>query len=357
MTFKLPDPITPRPGERIVAYQGVSKYIAVFDGYNIHDGLMVKTCNDHSMVIDNYLKLRPEDPFNRKNPCWTEFIGEKKVRKANKREKDAFNVLLSKVIPPGPSYIDFISEIWHRGYEIFLVGGSVRDVINGQRPKDVDLVTSIPFHLLTPLVESMFGQNGHSRKRENGFMSVGVNAGDYENRSIYDPLIDVKNFFAFAPGTENAIFSADIRFDHKIRDFACNAIYYDPINCFFVDPSGLGLNHAEHMQLNLINDVKIEHPEYKKADISFRYFKFIRRGYVPTDACIIDMSEKIMPIFPSIGHTFSIVLFQKYFLKGQQKALYDDIIMEIKELMLKYGYKEIWNEYYDPHYGELKDVD
>lgn len=184
-------------------------------------------------------------------------------------------------------------------------------------------------------------------------MSVGFNAGDYENRSIYDPLIDVKNFFSYAPGTRDAQFGANLEFDHKLRDFACNAIYYEPINSFFIDPSGIGISDAEGKQLNLINDTDIEHPKYKKADISFRFFKFVRRGYTPSESCVTTLNAKFKPIFMSIGHAYRLTLFKKYFLKDSPRDQHEAILVEVEGLMIQYGYQDIWEECFEPFKNEM----
>ncbi len=351
----LPEPITPRPGERVVAYQGRSRHEGVFLGYNTADELLVKAGEEAYIKISHHLQLRPVDPFMRAKPCWQDYLQELAIA-ATDDEKSRINTLLDRFITPGPSYMELIREIWSRGYETFLVGGGVRDALNGETPKDVDLVTTIPFQLLGPLVTAMFGDDGYSRKPQNGFMSVGLDAAKYNERSVYDPLIDVKNIFTYAPGTNDAQFGSNISHDLKFRDFACNAIYYEPVNGFFIDPSGLGIKDAKTRTLNLVNNTTEEHPRYKKANISFRFFKFVRRGFTPTDECVEGMNSTIKPLFSSIGHVYRISLFKSYFLEaGGSKEVQGAILVEVRDLMKRYGYGEIWDEFFAKFESDLID--
>ena len=350
--MKIPPSFTPRPGEEVVAYQGKAKFKGKFVGYNTSDGLIIRS-NNNFIVIDNHLMIRPDKPFARAVPCWERYIISEQFIPATHEEKDKLGDLLNQKITPGPSYIEFITEIWSRGYETFLVGGAIRDVINGGAPNDVDMVTTMPLNLLEPLAKSMFGDNGTSRKRENGFMSVGLDAADYKNRNIYDPLIDVKNFFSFAPGTSNAQFGADIDYDYKLRDFACNSIYYEPINEVFIDPSGLGLEDAKAKRLNLVREGDDDHPRYKKAEIAFRYIKFIKRGYSPSDECRLDFNNTILPIFGSVGQSQAIALFKKHFFKGVPLTDRGEVLVEIKELMFRYDCEVVWSSRYEKFVNDL----
>ena len=74
--------------------------------------------------------------------------------------------------PPGPIYLELIEEVWNRGHEIFLVGGTVRDVVAGLRSQDVDLVTSLPLDRAEPLLASMY-RHEPSINRERGLVRIG----------------------------------------------------------------------------------------------------------------------------------------------------------------------------------------
>lgn len=348
MKYNLPNSITPRPGERVVAYQGKSKHEGTFLGYNTADELIIGIDMGSAIVIDNHLKVRPKDCLERSRPCWSGFEDSNDLVKATDAQQKELDTLLSERISPGPSYYEFIYEIWARGYEIFLVGGTVRDVIKGEDAKDVDLVTTMPFNLLGPLVDSMFGFKGYSRSEYNGFMSIGFKAGDRDLRSPFDAFIDLKNVFSYAPGTKEAQFASDLHLDHTLRDFACNSIYYDPINKFFLDPSGCGIRDAKGKKLSFVNNTKVNHPEYRKANIAFRYFKFILRGYTPTEECVVDIATHIKPIVGTISATNKIVLFQKYFMQQSNGMSNEELIINVKSVMAEYDFRDIWDKHFEP---------
>jgi len=344
--MKLPNCITPRPGESVVAYTGTTKIEGEFLGYNVSDDLLIKTQFGTTSIINDYLKVRPKDPISRTPPNWESFKISGQVIMATPTEIDSFNDLLNVRIAPGPSYLDLILEIWARGYEIYLVGGTVRDVINGQKANDVDLVTSMPFNLLTPLVDSMYGNKNYSRSINNGFINIAKNG-------EFDPSIDLKNFFLFAPGTPLATFGSDLTVDYKLRDFAFNAIYYDPVNYFFIDPSGRGISDAKQKIIHIVKDSTIEHPNYNKANVLIRFFKFLHRGYTYTDESLKQIQEIYMPLFSGMGHTKRIQYFKSQLLKKHPTYSHSHLIEKTKSMMTECGCAEIWDKFYEPYLEEL----
>ena len=131
-----------------------------------------------------------------------------------------------------------MSEFHLRGYETFIVGGTVRDIIQGEASYDIDLATTMPLSSSLPLLQSMFGKV-HPNP-EFGYIRIGGNPASGE------PFIDVKNFPLYNPGCADVLFGSDLDVDLKYRDFACNSIYYDPFNEAFIDPSGRGVDDALH---------------------------------------------------------------------------------------------------------------
>ena len=345
--MKLPYCVTPRPGEDVVFYNESVKMEGKFVGYNVSDDLIIQNQFGSQSIIDNYLKVRPKDPFNRADPNWKLLHDSGKTIRASETEIQEFDKLLNVRIAPGPSYKEFITEIWARGYEIFLVGGTVRDVINGQTANDVDLVTSMPFNLLEPLVESMFGDKNFSRAEKNGFMNVA-------QKEMFDPSIDVKNFFLSFPGTSMATFGSNFDIDYRLRDFSFNAIYYDPINHFFLDPSGRGIEDAKAKTIHIVKDVSIEHPNYANATVLIRFFKFLNRGYQYTDESLKQIQEQFKGEFSALGHSKRIANFKRQILKKSPKDDHPVIIEKTKQFMIDCGCESVWIDFYESHREELE---
>ncbi|WP_025141526.1 hypothetical protein [Pedobacter jeongneungensis] len=345
--MKLPDCITPRPGEMVVTYTGLTKMEGEFIGYGLSDELLIKNQFGNTTFINDYLKVRPKNPLKRQSANWEQFQASGLTIEASVPEVEAFNNILETRIPPGPTYMDLITEVWSRGYEIYLVGGTVRDVINGNTANDVDLVTSMPFKLIIPLIESMYGDRNYSRSPQNGFISVAC-------KDKYDPSIDLKNFFLFAPGTTSATFGSDLNRDYKIRDFACNSVYYDPINKFYIDPSGRGIVDSKNKIIHIVKDLTAEHPVYNKASVLLRFFKFMNRGYDYTDESLKLIQKEYIPLFSGMGHLKRISTFKTQLLKKNPIHEVDDIIQKTRMNMTNCGCEEIWMKFYDAHITELK---
>lgn len=335
----LPECPTPRPGERVVYYRSDTQFQGVFQGYNTLDQLLVQNSSGGITTIDNFMQVRLLDPTTRALACWHNLPADSKMETATK-EKAVLDALLEQRIPPGPRYIDFVQEIWARGYEAFLVGGSVRDALNGDVPSDVDLVTTMPFFFLEAVAESMFGALGFSRHRENGFMSVGRDAARGRGREI---TIDVKNFFRHAPGTADAEFGSDLSIDHRLRDFTCNSVYYDPINAVLIDPSGSGIEDARSKTLNVVHDPALQHPVFRKAHIAMRFFGFVCRGYLPSEPCALSIRDTYKPLLAGVGTQLIQSLFQRSVLNKVDDSKKAQTFWKSKELMELYGFGDIWD--------------
>jgi hypothetical protein len=210
----------------------------------------------------------------------------------------AFSTLLSQRTPPGPQYIELIHEISRRGFEVFVVGGTVRDVLSQCPSQDVDIVTTMPIPRLHSLVRSMYGrpQVLDDGARRNGHLRPGGRPGSG------DPYIDISLFKFAHLGSDNALFADSFDFDVRHRDFACNAIYYDPINSAYIDPTGTGVQDAEGRLIRIVVDPQLRNPYYL-GQIIVRFFKFQARGYQPTAQCLEYVTRNAAPYLASMDST------------------------------------------------------
>lgn len=272
--LQLPPCPTPRNGEPVVWYNDCLRRRGTYVGFGPEARPIIQTADGLTVTLEGFDELRLERPFSRSLPIWAGLDGGRIVRPSG-GEKAKLQQLLSRTIPPGPRYIDLIEEIWNRGYETFLVGGTVRDVVAGKDGNDVDLVTSMPLKHAVPLLTRMF-RSDPSIDEKNGFVRLG---GPWKDGA---PFIDLKSFVFRQPGSDEAVFASDIVRDHQHRDFACNAIYYDPINDALLDPSSHGIRCAEEMELEVVCDSSCR-PPFHLATIAIRFVKFCARGFVYSD--------------------------------------------------------------------------
>ncbi len=125
-----------------------------------------------------------------------------------------------------PSDVSHVTDVLQKaGYEAYLVGGCVRDVLRGVKPKDWDVTTNATPEEIQGLFEHTF--------YENNFGTVGV-----VNENPEDPTletVEVTTYRLESSYTDNrhpdeVNFSSRVEDDLKRRDFTINAIaLYTPI--------------------------------------------------------------------------------------------------------------------------------
>jgi len=115
-----------------------------------------------------------------------------------------------------------IERLRENGHEAYIVGGAVRDLLLGRKPKDFDIVTDAQ----PPRIKRVF-RNARIIGRR--FRLVHVYAGP--------KIFEVSTFRSIANGTIGNEFGT-IDEDALRRDFTMNALYYDPLEAVLVDYVG-----------------------------------------------------------------------------------------------------------------------
>ncbi|MBN2051022.1 MAG: polynucleotide adenylyltransferase PcnB [Spirochaetales bacterium] len=126
------------------------------------------------------------------------------------------------------------------GYEAYVVGGAVRDLLLGKRPKDFDIATDA----LPKEVRKLFRNSRIIGRR---FRLVHVQFGS--------KIIEVSTFRSDSPGGKNNVYGA-LEEDVRRRDFSLNALYYSPKSGYILDFVGaFGDIKACRMRSLLSHDV------------------------------------------------------------------------------------------------------
>lgn len=121
------------------------------------------------------------------------------------------------------------------GYSAYIVGGAVRDLLLGNRPKDFDIVTDA----LPNRIRKIFSNSRIIGRR---FKLVHV----YSGLKIYE----VSTFRSLSTGTIGNEYGT-IDEDVQRRDFTINALYYDPIASEILDFLG-GMDDIRARRLKAI---------------------------------------------------------------------------------------------------------
>lgn len=126
--------------------------------------------------------------------------------------------------------IDLMNCIMSEGYEIYLVGGCVRDMLMGKEPHDFDFCTNAePDALVKIYQKNDFGIN--PKGIEYGTVTAVIKNEEFEVTTYREDLdyIDSRH-------PEGVNYTQSLVSDLSRRDFTINAIAYNPITDEIVDP-------------------------------------------------------------------------------------------------------------------------
>ncbi len=165
-----------------------------------------------------------------------------------------------------PYIEELISRLRHANYETYIVGGAIRDLLQGREPKDYDIATAA-----TPEeIRNVFGRRA-ARIIGKRFKIVHVYVGG--------EIVEVSTFRRNPdmPGNkpeplkhrkalpEKLIFD-DNQFgtaseDAWRRDFSVNALFYDPLHEHLFDFTGLGLQDIQNGVVRALGDPRVRFEE------------------------------------------------------------------------------------------------
>ena len=156
---------------------------------------------------------------------------------------------------PVPAHVvDLISELQEAGYESYIVGGAIRDLLLGRQPKDFDISTSA-----TPEeVRAVFGRRS-ARIIGKRFRLVHVTCcGELFEVSTFRQAPAHSGANAKKDLPENLILS-DNSFgtaeeDAWRRDFTVNALFFDPVKNELIDFTGQGVEDIRNRVVRAIGN-------------------------------------------------------------------------------------------------------
>ena len=192
--------------------------------------------------------------------------------------------------------IYIIKTLIKAGYEAYIVGGAVRDLILGIRPKDFDIATSA-----TPKeVKKLFKNSRIIGKR---FQIVHI---------FFDDVIyEISTFRSSdaVDGKNNNVFGT-LQEDADRRDFTVNSLYYDPVKSYLYDFHG-GFNDLKKKRLRAVIPMSVSFKNDPvrmiraikfatkcsltiDSDIKAAFFKYASELTTVSDSRIVEEFNKIM---------------------------------------------------------------
>lgn len=183
--------------------------------------------------------------------------------------------------------LENIKTLKEAGYEAFLVGGCVRDLIIGRTPKDWDITTNANPEQIQEIFphtfyENKFGTVGVVNDQKD---SEAISKDKEEERELSEEgeedVKDIKDIVEVTPyrlesdyidgrHPETLSFSQSVHDDLKRRDFTINALAYDPISNILVDDFN-GIGDLESKTIKTVGK-----PEERFGEDGLRILRAIR---------------------------------------------------------------------------------
>lgn len=168
-------------------------------------------------------------------------------------------------LPVEDRIIDVVATLQEAGFETYIVGGAIRDLLLGRKPKDYDISTAA-----TPEeVRSTFGRRS-ARIIGKRFRLVHL--------QLRNEIIEISTFRRAPQGhgktvdskTESKIPENIILSDNDYgtsaedalrRDFTINSMFFDPVQSELIDHTGLGRSDIENGIVRAIGDARLRFEE------------------------------------------------------------------------------------------------
>lgn len=202
---------------------------------------------------------------------------------ASKTKKNKQSLL--ELIPA--EVTETVSTIEKAGFEAYLVGGCIRDILMGKNPKDWDVCTSA-----TPeQIQAIFPESFY----ENDFGTVGVKT---EMGVIEVTPYRVESAYSDSRRPDSVKFSLNIQDDLGRRDFTINAIAYNPRQNTFIDP----FNGQKDIQDRLIRAVGTAEDRFNEDGLRvMRLLRFVAQLQFGIDSDTLTAAVKTKDILALIS--------------------------------------------------------
>ncbi len=343
-SMRLPPCATPRPGERVKWYNGRVAYTGELVGHRNGGRPCILNIHRRYAELESFDYIRLDNPFERLEPNWARLSIDAQIVKPLQHEGSALQGLLNYVPLSGPNLAALVDEIWNRGFEVFLVGDAVKDVIDQSQVKGVRLATTMPLKLAQPVLKSMYGSE------------VRITALDLEQGEFaLDPYVTLEVFKDLPTGTGEQAFGADFVHDMAHRDFTFNSVYYDPINAVLIDPSGSGIEDAEGKNLHLVTDPVLLSGIYMRVYF-FHFLRYIVADYLPSESTLGLIDKHVRECLRGFSPSVLFARLRMHVLSRHPKSgrsRTEDGMNAIQVSLERCGLGDVWHEFFVPLQEEM----
>lgn len=128
--------------------------------------------------------------------------------------------------------LDVHAKLRNAGFEAYLVGGCVRDMLLKREPKDWDITTNATPEEIQPLFEETFYEN------EYGTVGIVTQSENPRLKVIEVTPYRIEGAYSNARHPDEVSWAKNLSEDLRRRDFTINAIAYDPESDSYIDEHG-----------------------------------------------------------------------------------------------------------------------
>lgn len=265
--------------DRLVGGQDVRYYGHYHGKYKGQKGSVVAIGNDGDAmiqmpdkeVITVYWKsVKPEGTIN-PHSIYDGLTDSNIFTIKGKMAESVGRVLDKKIGNSSVTYRELCERIRSKGFTAIIVGGTVRDFLQGEDSKDVDMIVNCSDMELQHIIRGINPRWSMSWKLNSRLGLVTIVDGKDE--------VDVTPFHFHSDLIPSwTVKGWKLKGDAESRDFTINSLQLDPLTGRVVDATGKGLEHLRTKTLEFCNPSMLPFaPRY-----TLRAFKFISRGYKPT---------------------------------------------------------------------------
>ncbi len=233
-------------------------------------------------------------------------LSKNSIIKPPKKLGEALNASFDTEVCGKHTAREYINALHDAGYFVYLCGGAIRDAIHEfhtkpdatteeliETLKDIDIVTSAPPPVVREIAQKIAPEYKDGAVwsppivDQFGSVLIGGPKAGLPNPEGLD-VTSIRSEGAHTtqiPHSDTGekvfpyTFDHEIEDDTKTRDFACNSLYYDPLNKVLLDPTGKGIEHSQNRQLRVADRDNLSQDD----SAALRFWKFRLRGFTATE--------------------------------------------------------------------------
>lgn len=241
------------------------------------------------------------------------------------------------------------------GYEAYIVGGAIRDILLNRSPKDFDLVTNAVPEEIVKLFPSSYiiGRRFKLVHIRNRGQITEVSTFRSQSATLFQIIKGITNIRSNKYFYQNLYGSLED--DVMRRDITINALYYDPVSSKLTDFTG-GYSDIKEKRINVVGV-----PVKKFAEDPMRILRIIRfisKLDFNLSSVMVEDIKTMKDSISSLPSSRILEEFNKFFLNGHAYKSYKNLVKyDCLKYLIGYDWQNISGSHNKMMIHALKDTD